>query len=341
LLLPASSYILLTELDTLSPGKKRMSYYASRKSKLLKDFDTTASLMRDYLVQRYGQEFANTLNREVRQEYEGLIPGVPYIKGVRAKALNSFLLITAQEVAVYKAMKKHGKGPSEAWEICHEAVKRRMARFSNIKRWFLKHLMYSRFLMRRVKRRAERQEQLRFGDFEIRYVMGDGTEFDWGADREALNPIDQAIVATQGDAAARKALEKRLVDALASGISRSAQDYVCRKLRVVGTDPVRRGPRRSSAGRGDLAHRTLRPGTHSGREGGRGDAGRIAEGQQQAQTGHYRFAGRTSRQEEHHGHLEASRPLRHPSRQGRRPVAGSDRHVGCGQGTEPVREESI
>ncbi|MCL5279421.1 MAG: HEAT repeat domain-containing protein, partial [Planctomycetes bacterium] len=31
------------------------------------------------------------------------------------------------------------------------------------------------------------------------------------------------------------ALEKRLVDTLSGGISRSAQDYVCRKLRVVGT----------------------------------------------------------------------------------------------------------
>ena len=59
--------------------------------------------------------------------------------------------------------------------------------------------------------------------------------YDWGADREALKPIDEAIIATHGDAAARKALEKSLVSALASGISRSAQDYVCRRLRVVGT----------------------------------------------------------------------------------------------------------
>ena len=59
--------------------------------------------------------------------------------------------------------------------------------------------------------------------------------YDWGADRALLNPIDQAVIATQKDAAARKALEKRLVGTLAGGISRSAQDYVCRKLRVVGT----------------------------------------------------------------------------------------------------------
>ncbi len=59
--------------------------------------------------------------------------------------------------------------------------------------------------------------------------------YNWGADREALKPIDQAIIATHSDAAGRKALEKGLVKALAGGISRSAQDYVCRKLRVVGT----------------------------------------------------------------------------------------------------------
>lgn len=60
--------------------------------------------------------------------------------------------------------------------------------------------------------------------------------YDWGADRAALNPIDEAIVATQNDPAARKTLEKRLADALAGGLSRSAQDYVCRRLRVIGTD---------------------------------------------------------------------------------------------------------
>ena len=59
--------------------------------------------------------------------------------------------------------------------------------------------------------------------------------YDWGSDLDALKPIDHAIVATQGDAAARKELEKGLVKALTGGISRSAQDYVCRKLRVVGT----------------------------------------------------------------------------------------------------------
>ncbi len=59
--------------------------------------------------------------------------------------------------------------------------------------------------------------------------------YDWGTDRTTLNPIDDAVVATQGDEAARKDLEKRLVAVLNSGSSRSAKDYVCRTLKTIGT----------------------------------------------------------------------------------------------------------
>jgi hypothetical protein len=159
-----------------------VNYYASKKLKLLKDFDKTSDLMQGYILQHYGGEFADILYRETRQVYEELIPEIPHIEGPRARALNLFLLITAQELAVYRTMKKHGKTLSQTWEICHEAIRRRMEKFSKVKRWLLKKLMYSNFLMRRVKRRAERNEKLKFGDFEIKYLTGDGDKFDWGVD---------------------------------------------------------------------------------------------------------------------------------------------------------------
>ena len=43
------------------------------------------------------------------------------------------------------------------------------------------------------------------------------------------------MVATHGDAAARKELETRLAAVLDSGGSRAAKDYVCRKLMMIGT----------------------------------------------------------------------------------------------------------
>ncbi len=61
------------------------------------------------------------------------------------------------------------------------------------------------------------------------------TSFDWGSDPNLVTAIDQAVVDTQNDAAARASLESKLVAALESGLSRDATDYVCRKLQVVGT----------------------------------------------------------------------------------------------------------
>ena len=157
-----------------------IGYYSARKDKLLKDFDSTSALIEPSLVERYGEEFAGTLQRDARQEYEKLIPGIPYIKGPRARMLNSFLLITAQELAAYKAMKNHGKSPGEAWELCHKALRLRMAGIPQWKRRLLRRFMFSRFVMRIVARRARQPQGVRFGDFEIEYLIGRGDEFDYG-----------------------------------------------------------------------------------------------------------------------------------------------------------------
>jgi HEAT repeat protein len=60
-------------------------------------------------------------------------------------------------------------------------------------------------------------------------------KYDWGVDPKVLKPIDEAVIKTHGDAAARKDLESKLAALLDSGASRDAKDYVCRKLMVIGT----------------------------------------------------------------------------------------------------------
>jgi len=160
----------------------KQNYHASRKPKLLKDFDKTARLARGFVISRYGADFTDTLYRDARQEYETLIPQVPHIEERRGAALNSFLIITAQELALYKAMKKQGKTAGEAWEICHEALRLRMGNLSKIKRWLFGRLMYSGILKKRMQKLTKIGKPLGFGDFEIRYITGDGNDFDFGTD---------------------------------------------------------------------------------------------------------------------------------------------------------------
>jgi HEAT repeat protein len=59
--------------------------------------------------------------------------------------------------------------------------------------------------------------------------------YDWGSDRETVKAIDDAIVATSGNVAARKDLETRLADLLTADVPRGARDYIFRKLMIIGS----------------------------------------------------------------------------------------------------------
>jgi hypothetical protein len=149
---------------------------------LLREFDKTVELVRPFVIDRFGVDGADAIYRAARENFEEIIPQIPRIAGVRARMLNSFLRITAQEVAVYKAVAEQGGTSAEAWEICHEAIRLRMDEFPRWKRWLSGRLMYSGIVRRIIRRREENDEQARFGDFEIRYRTGDGRDFDIGVD---------------------------------------------------------------------------------------------------------------------------------------------------------------
>ncbi len=59
--------------------------------------------------------------------------------------------------------------------------------------------------------------------------------YDWGQDRNVLQPIDDAVAASHGDDAAGKELETRLASLLGSDASHAAKDYACRKLSLIGS----------------------------------------------------------------------------------------------------------
>jgi HEAT repeat protein len=60
--------------------------------------------------------------------------------------------------------------------------------------------------------------------------------YEWGHDRKRLDAIDQAINATAGNRGLRRDLERRLLAVLRSDAPRAAKNYVCRKLRLIGTN---------------------------------------------------------------------------------------------------------
>lgn len=157
------------------------NYYILRKPKLLKAFDKTENIMKKVFVSRYGGEFANTILKEARQEYEALIPHIPYISS-GPPVFRSFLIISAYELAVYRATKKHGKTATEAWELCHESLKVRLKTVPKFVRYLCKLLFFSNFAKKRARKFAEISQRHPFGDFRFKFVEGNGENFDYGID---------------------------------------------------------------------------------------------------------------------------------------------------------------
>ena len=158
---------------------QRNSAYISHKSKLLKSFDKTAMLVRDTVVSRYGEDFANQLYQEARQEFEALIPQMPYIDR-KAAMLRTFLFITTQELAVYKVMKRHDKTAAEAWEICHDGLRLRLNNVPNIVRRLVEKIYFSNFVRDRMQTTTAQTQEQPLSGFVMEFVPGDGEDFDYG-----------------------------------------------------------------------------------------------------------------------------------------------------------------
>lgn len=144
-----------------------MNYYVPKKTKLLKSFDKTENLVRDYVVSRYGESPADTLTLNARQKYEQLIPHIPHVEG--PPALNSFIRIAALELSVFKAMKEHGKSAGEALELCHEAIKARMEAMPKLIKRFIGWYFFTGF----AKNRARKMSGRDLGGFTFDFVEED------------------------------------------------------------------------------------------------------------------------------------------------------------------------
>ncbi len=155
-------------------------YYTSRTSQLLKEFDRAGRWFRPHLEERYGRAFADTALRAARQEYERLIPQIPYIGGSKVH-MTSDLMESVQLLALLRTLKAFGKPPEELRDIILAGIQTRLSRYP---RWLLKLAgwrAFSKPFVRYLQKQSKESQQRRYlGGFVFEVVVGDGREFDWG-----------------------------------------------------------------------------------------------------------------------------------------------------------------
>ncbi len=156
------------------------NYYMSMNAKLLKDFDRTRSWFRPHLIERFGRDTAEAMIRTARNEYQALIPQIPYIGGSKVH-MTSDLLESVMLLAYLRVLKAHGVTPLESREIALKATQTRLAQYPGFLLKILGKLTFSSLYLRNLQRQAVDSAKREYpGGFVYEVVIGDGKEFDWG-----------------------------------------------------------------------------------------------------------------------------------------------------------------
>lgn len=153
--------------------------YIKRKSRLLKSFDKSIARAEFLIISHYGEEQANTIMDESRQEYENLIPQIPYIGDKNPFLI--FLLPTIRVLAIYRVLQKQGHTVESVGQLIYEMTKVELKALPGFIRRIIGYLWFSSWLLSRLQKRAKKSQEREYpGDFVFTYVEGDGQKFDYG-----------------------------------------------------------------------------------------------------------------------------------------------------------------
>ena len=155
--------------------------YTSHKNKLLRSFDKLLARVQPWVKNWLGEEQAARFMRDSRQEYETLIPRIPFI-GNSYQALSFYRPVT-RYLAVYRVLQKQGRTVEDAGRLIYRMGTEEALAIPPFGRRLMEILWFSGWFRRLVKRRAIKSQQRIYpADFVMNYVEGNGQEFDYGVD---------------------------------------------------------------------------------------------------------------------------------------------------------------
>jgi hypothetical protein len=162
-------------------------YYVSRKRKLLKEFDKTLDRIRELFVSRYGED-SEAMLQEAREEYEALIPQLPYVGG--RQPFTQFLISTAWYLSLYRVLQRRGESVEEVGQLIYLATEAYLQASPRFLRRFLGSMTFSPRYLRRVQKNALKSHERQYpGNYVYDYVLGDGETFDYGIDYVECGPV--------------------------------------------------------------------------------------------------------------------------------------------------------
>ncbi len=161
------------------------NYYVKNKDKLMKlvlEIINNPQIAKKVLLKHVDQATFERLSEEWIQEFEGLIPQIPYIGGEKNR-LTFFLVNGVMSFGFYSVLKRHGKDTREIGHMIYEITRNYYETLSKWRKKIARRMYYSNKIQSRFKKSSEERAQLNYpGDFQSVFVEGDGRNLVWGFD---------------------------------------------------------------------------------------------------------------------------------------------------------------
>jgi hypothetical protein len=164
-------------------------YYLAQKKMLLKNHDKLIGIGAELMRERYGAELTDIFITGAREEFETLIPQIPYIGG-KENSLTDTLIQMTSLLALYRVMKAHDKSVDEIGTLVHQMGQKWIDQYPTFARRMIGKLLMSQFWRNRQQKKALISQQREHeGNFVFEVVAGDGQNYEWG-----INYVECGVV---------------------------------------------------------------------------------------------------------------------------------------------------
>jgi len=158
-------------------------YYIKKKAKLIKDFDPILPILQQIFAKKFIDTKIDELFNLMKQEYEDIIPEIPYIGG-KKNFFTNYLIGGASVLAIIRIIEKEEFTLQEIGEFLYN--------LSDVNHKIRKKMMentgkdpsqypFEKEYMDYMKVAAENSQKRKYpADWVADYVEGDGKTFEWG-----------------------------------------------------------------------------------------------------------------------------------------------------------------
>jgi hypothetical protein len=157
-------------------NEKEKNYYIKKKRTFMKVFDTALTIVKDILIENFGETKFNEFSAEARKVYESLLPQIPYV-GSKENPLTDNLTNAALLIPIFRFFEKQGLNFDEIGKLAYEMYET-----------FYKVMpptndIFSEEYLNQLRERAKNSKLRKYpGDWVFNFIEGDGKTFTWGVD---------------------------------------------------------------------------------------------------------------------------------------------------------------